>query len=269
MAGSKQAERIRDEISARVMEKYAEQKGLETREDELSATLSALSEITNIPIAEINDIARDVQDEYAITPKTTTIKKALPQNLSSTNSLMAFERLSDRDEYRRRGFLFHLVPYLAVNGMLVYLNIFSTSFPWAMFPILGWGIGLVSHYLAVVRWPARSLKTKIRQVKDQIDHILLENWPGYSTERNQNQFNGVYRLTVTQSSKELIEDYIRSCDSGLSPEDITRISTQLRAVQSEIELYDESNKDDEIIDYRPPRPAGPRGPKRRSHKKWR
>lgn len=48
-----------------------------------------------------------------------------------------------------RGFLFHLIPYLCVNGLLVILNLLTTDFPWALFPILGWGIGLLSHLLAV------------------------------------------------------------------------------------------------------------------------
>jgi hypothetical protein len=64
------------------------------------------------------------------------------------------ERL-DRDELAQlrhqawRGFFAHLIPYLCVNGLLVLLNYLTTRFPWAMFPILGWGIGLFSHLFAV------------------------------------------------------------------------------------------------------------------------
>lgn len=49
-----------------------------------------------------------------------------------------------------RGLLFHLVPYVCVNSLLATINYFTTSFPWALFPIMGWGIGLLSHLLAVV-----------------------------------------------------------------------------------------------------------------------
>jgi len=45
-----------------------------------------------------------------------------------------------------REFYTHIVAYLAVNGFLVALNIFLTGgFPWALFPIGGWGIGIAIH----------------------------------------------------------------------------------------------------------------------------
>ena len=54
-----------------------------------------------------------------------------------------------------RGFSRHLVPYLIVNGMLVTLNVLTTHFPWALFPMFGWGIGLVLHFMAVVTPPSQ------------------------------------------------------------------------------------------------------------------
>src|SRR5512145_1955607 len=38
-----------------------------------------------------------------------------------------------------RGFVGHLIPYLCVNGLLVLLNVATMRFPWALFPLLGWG----------------------------------------------------------------------------------------------------------------------------------
>jgi uncharacterized membrane protein len=48
----------------------------------------------------------------------------------------------------RRGFVIHLVVYVGVNAMLVCLWFFVSGrgFPWFVFPLGGWGIGLVSHY---------------------------------------------------------------------------------------------------------------------------
>ncbi len=41
----------------------------------------------------------------------------------------------------------HLIPWVAVNSFLVFLNLFtSPGFPWAAFPAAAWGIGLVTHY---------------------------------------------------------------------------------------------------------------------------
>ncbi len=45
---------------------------------------------------------------------------------------------------RIHGFLF-----LAVSALLVGLNIMSTPFPWAFFPIAGWSIGLGGHWQAL------------------------------------------------------------------------------------------------------------------------
>jgi hypothetical protein len=49
-----------------------------------------------------------------------------------------------------RGFLAHLVPYVLVNALLAFINFMTTSFPWVIIVMLGWGIGLGSHLLAVV-----------------------------------------------------------------------------------------------------------------------
>lgn len=62
----------------------------------------------------------------------------------------------------RVGFRVHLRSYLIVNAglWLIYLltNVSALAggtnrffFPWPLFPMLGWGIGLVSHYMAVYR----------------------------------------------------------------------------------------------------------------------
>ena len=43
-------------------------------------------------------------------------------------------------------FYFHLVIYLVANCVMVILNLTVTKgFPWAIFPLVGWGIGLFFH----------------------------------------------------------------------------------------------------------------------------
>jgi hypothetical protein len=39
----------------------------------------------------------------------------------------------------------HVAVYIMVNGFLLMINILTTSFPWVLFPIGGWGIGLLAH----------------------------------------------------------------------------------------------------------------------------
>jgi hypothetical protein len=50
----------------------------------------------------------------------------------------------------KNAFKIHLVVYLAVNAMLVVIWAFtSAGFFWPIFPIVGWGIGVVIHgYIA-------------------------------------------------------------------------------------------------------------------------
>jgi hypothetical protein len=52
------------------------------------------------------------------------------------------------------GFYFHLVAYITVNLLLVFVN-YSTSpqYLWFKWPLFGWGIGLLFHWFAVFVGP--------------------------------------------------------------------------------------------------------------------
>jgi hypothetical protein len=55
----------------------------------------------------------------------------------------------------KKGFAIHAGVYCVVNLALFAINMTinitaGASFPWFLFPALGWGIGLGSHYVAVV-----------------------------------------------------------------------------------------------------------------------
>lgn len=46
----------------------------------------------------------------------------------------------------RTGFLIHLLVYLVVNtGLVLAWRLSSASYPWFIWPLFGWGVGLVSH----------------------------------------------------------------------------------------------------------------------------
>lgn len=54
----------------------------------------------------------------------------------------------------RTGFLIHLLVYVVVNTSLVLAWWFSrASYPWFIWPLFGWGIGLVSHAIGLVFGP--------------------------------------------------------------------------------------------------------------------
>jgi uncharacterized membrane protein len=46
----------------------------------------------------------------------------------------------------RFGFYVHLTAYLAVNALLIGINLItSTEHLWCKWPLLGWGVGIVAH----------------------------------------------------------------------------------------------------------------------------
>jgi uncharacterized membrane protein len=54
----------------------------------------------------------------------------------------------------RVGFCIHLAAYLAVNALLVSINLAtSTDHLWFKWPLLGWGLGLLAHALAAFGLP--------------------------------------------------------------------------------------------------------------------
>jgi hypothetical protein len=67
----------------------------------------------------------------------------------------------------RRGFWSHLIPYICVNGLLVVINLATTRFPWALIPILGWGIGLFFHLLAIVSPSREQIERRLARERDR------------------------------------------------------------------------------------------------------
>jgi signal transduction histidine kinase len=47
------------------------------------------------------------------------------------------------------GFYWHLMSYLGVMAMLAFINLMTTSYPWFLWPVFGWGIGVFSHFMGV------------------------------------------------------------------------------------------------------------------------
>ena len=58
----------------------------------------------------------------------------------------AFREQEAKQIMRRRVFLLHLSVYLTTNLFLVVIWVLvGGGYPWFLFPIFGWGIGLVAH----------------------------------------------------------------------------------------------------------------------------
>lgn len=53
------------------------------------------------------------------------------------------------EEEAVRGFYTHLTIYVIVNGSLLALNLLAGGPAWVVWPLIGWGIGVVAHGIAV------------------------------------------------------------------------------------------------------------------------
>ena len=74
------------------------------------------------------------------------------------NSEKAILKRAKKRANAELGFYSHLTSYLSVIAMLALINIFTTNYPWFLWPAMGWGIGIFSHYMAV--FGSRALKDR-------------------------------------------------------------------------------------------------------------
>ena len=72
-----------------------------------------------------------------------------------------------------KGFYGNLFAYMLVIPFLIWLNTRTTDFPWAIFPIVFWGLGLITHGMEAYGmnplWGKRWEERKIREFMDQDD----------------------------------------------------------------------------------------------------
>lgn len=72
--------------------------------------------------------------------------ESVERSETSEEAILRRARRRARAEY---AFYTHLTGYLSVIAMLALINFFTTAYPWFLWPALGWGIGILSHYMAV------------------------------------------------------------------------------------------------------------------------
>ncbi|MBN3963575.1 2TM domain-containing protein [Nostoc sp. NMS8] len=80
------------------------------------------------------------------------------------------ERLRHRfNTFRRRAFWTHVISFLAVNLFLILLNLItSPSYFWAIFPVLGWGLGLFFHWWSVYQSKSEDYEIAFQKWRTQI-----------------------------------------------------------------------------------------------------
>ena len=83
------------------------------------------------------------------------------------------ERLARRRAGRKIGWYIHALVYIAVNTALAVLSTF-TGRHWALFPALGWGLGLLIHGI-VVFMPDPTGTFRERLVQKERDKLRQEH----------------------------------------------------------------------------------------------
>jgi len=88
--------------------------------------------------------------------------------------------MEEDDRYRRarsrvrrlRGFYVHLAVYLLVNAGLLVVNLVVGRPYWFVWPLFGWGIGLLAHGLSVggtrllgPEWEERKIREELEREK--------------------------------------------------------------------------------------------------------
>ncbi|HJX13523.1 MAG TPA: 2TM domain-containing protein [Dehalococcoidales bacterium] len=80
-----------------------------------------------------------------------------------------YEEAKKRVE-EKRGFYGHLAAYIIVNAILILIWAYASGrgFPWFLFPLGGWGIGLIFHFLGVFVFPGMSSSEAIAKEAEKI-----------------------------------------------------------------------------------------------------
>ena len=90
-------------------------------------------------------------------------------------------QMSEEELYRearkrveaKKGFFIHLTVYIIVNIMLVLIWAFPAGggFPWFVFPLGGWGIGILFHFLEAfvfsrqTDWERKAIEKEVERLK--------------------------------------------------------------------------------------------------------
>ena len=81
-------------------------------------------------------------------------------------------RQAERRADMKLGFRAHLLAYLLVNTGLVAINLIETpnGYFWAIWPIIGWGLGLAAHFVTVYHFASdvreRAVEAELRRLRE-------------------------------------------------------------------------------------------------------
>jgi hypothetical protein len=72
----------------------------------------------------------------------------------------------------KKGFFIHFTVYVCVNALLIIIwAVNGDGFPWFVFPLAGWGIGIMFHFLGVFvfgrqgEWERREIEKEVERLR--------------------------------------------------------------------------------------------------------
>ena len=81
-------------------------------------------------------------------------------------------KLAQKKVEEKKGFYVHLGVYLSVNTLLIIIwAVTGAGFPWFVFPLGGWGIGILFHFLGVFvfsrpsSWEKREIEKEMERLR--------------------------------------------------------------------------------------------------------
>lgn len=90
-------------------------------------------------------------------------------------------RQAERRVKAKMGFYWHLASYLLVNGFLITIYLLTSwanndfYYPWFIWPLLGWGIGLFFNFLAVFVFPDTPASRQ-RMIEKELGTMGVSNY---------------------------------------------------------------------------------------------
>ena len=72
----------------------------------------------------------------------------------------------------KKGFYIHFTVYVCVNTFLIVIwAVTGAGFPWFIFPMVGWGIGMLFHFLGIfvfnkdTGWEKRQIEKEMERLR--------------------------------------------------------------------------------------------------------
>ncbi len=77
-----------------------------------------------------------------------------------------YERARTRVKSRKK-FYSHIITWVVMSVFFILVNLFTTDYFWAIFPILAWGIGVAFHGIQVFsdEWEDREIESEYDRLK--------------------------------------------------------------------------------------------------------